>query len=81
VISATAPPPASGRAGLRTQTAYDRSLRPTNVVYPDGTSMASFYTPAGQLQKTYGIWTYPVQYTYDTQGRVKTMKVPPRGAG
>ncbi|HEX7470401.1 MAG TPA: hypothetical protein VF437_06690 [Verrucomicrobiae bacterium] len=32
-----------------------------------------FY-PTGLRKKTYGSRTYPVEYTYDAQGRMKTQK-------
>jgi len=32
------------------------------------------YYPTGQVKKTAGARTYPVEYTYDPQGRVKTLK-------
>ncbi len=48
-------------------------LQATNVVQPDGTSVTNIYLQTGLLGETYGSRTYPVQYTYDAQGRVKTM--------
>jgi YD repeat-containing protein len=32
------------------------------------------FFPTGEIKKTYGARTYPVEYTYDPQGRMKTMK-------
>jgi YD repeat-containing protein len=49
-------------------------LEATNVVQPDGTSVTTEFLPTGQLKKTYGSRTYPVEYTYDYAGRMQTMK-------
>ena len=54
-------------------TCYNQMLQATNVVQPDGTSVTNIYLQTGLLGETYGSRTYPVQYTYDAQGRVKTM--------
>ena len=48
-------------------------LRPTNIVYADGTSLTNIYYPTGQLQSNYGSRAYPVAYTYDPQGRMLSM--------
>ena len=53
---------------------YDNSQRVLNVLQPDGTTVANEYFPNGLLKKTSGSRTYPVEYTYDAQGRMKTMK-------
>ena len=54
------------------------------ITQPDGTVVHKEHYPAGQLKKTYGSRTYPVEYTYDAQGRMKTMTTwsnsPPAGA-
>jgi hypothetical protein len=47
-------------------------LEPTNVVYPDGASLFTIYTPDGNVQETFGSRTYPAGYTYDAQGRMAT---------
>ena len=49
-------------------------LQATNVVQPDTTSVFSKYGLTGLLTNTFGSRMYPVAYTYDPQGRVKTMK-------
>jgi hypothetical protein len=53
---------------------YDNIVRVTGLVYPDGTTSTNSYFQTGLLQKTSGSRTYPVEYTYDPQGRMKTMK-------
>jgi RHS repeat-associated protein len=73
VAMVTTPPPLPGLSGLTTTTYYDASLRATSVTYPDSSSATTLYTPDGQVQQTSGSRTYPVAYTYDTQGRMKTM--------
>jgi hypothetical protein len=41
---------------------------------PDGTTTTNLYFPTGLLQKTWGSRIYPVEYTYDAQSRMRTMK-------
>jgi RHS repeat-associated protein len=68
--------PNSGALGDTAQTmltSYDKMLRATNVVYPDNTSVATRYQPTGEVALTYGSRTYPVGYSYDYAGRMKTM--------
>ncbi len=72
-FTVTTPNPGPGGLPETTTTYYDASLRATNVVQPDGTSVISLFYPNGQLQETYGSRTYPVAYTYDYAGRMKTM--------
>ena len=47
--------------------------RPWRVVQPDNTAVTNQYTLKGEPQKTYGSRIYPMEYTYDSQGREKTM--------
>ena len=41
---------------------------------PDGTSTTNTYHATGERQRTSGSRTYPVEYTYDHAGRMKTLK-------
>ena len=50
------------------------SGRTWKVTLPDNTSVTNEYFANGLLKKTYGSRTYPVEYTYDAQGRMQTMK-------
>jgi len=43
-------------------------------VQPDGASVTNEYTARGELKKTYGSRTYPVEYTFDARGHMETMK-------
>ena len=45
----------------------------TNVVLPDNGSVVSSYFFTGELATNSGARTYPVAYTYDYAGRLKTM--------
>jgi RHS repeat-associated protein len=74
VISVTTPAPGTGGSAQTTTAAYNPMLQATNVVQPDGTSVTSEYALSGELKKTYGSRTYPVEYTFDYAGRMKTMK-------
>src|SRR5207245_6851013 len=40
---------------------------------PDNTSVTNVFYLTGELKLTYGSRTYPVGYSYDGQGRMKTM--------
>jgi hypothetical protein len=48
-------------------------MRPTGIVYADGTSLTNVYYPTGLIQSNYGSRAYPVGYGYDAQGRMTTM--------
>jgi RHS repeat-associated protein len=56
-----------------TTTHYDNMLRPDYVTQPDNTVVNSVYLLTGELGMQYGSRTYPVAYTYDYAGRMKTM--------
>jgi len=73
VIAITAPSLGTGEPAQVTWTFYDALGRKKGQCLPDGTMTTNFYTPAGLLAKTYGSRTYPVEYTYDEQGRMRTM--------
>ena len=44
------------------------------MILPDSGQVTNIYYPDGLLQKTFGTRTYLVEYTYDFQGRMLTMK-------
>lgn len=70
------PDPARSGPGYDPQTTtfgYDDAGRQDQVTQPDGGIVTTVYYPTGLVQKVSGARTYPVQYTYDTQGRVKTL--------
>lgn len=74
ITSVTTPVPGSGQFAQATLTYYDKMSRATNTLSADGGSVTNEYFPTGLLKKTYGSRTYPVEYTYDYAGRMKTMK-------
>ena len=54
---------------------YDKMGRVITVTAPDGTKTYNRYTSNGQLWKTWGgQGNYPVEYAYDTQGRMTALK-------
>ena len=57
-----------------TSYSYDELGRQTQLTLPDSGTVNSEYFGTGELKKTYGARTYPVQYTYDYAGRMKTMQ-------
>ncbi len=72
VTTVTTPDPGPG--AQTTTIFYDTMGRVWKTTLPDNTSVTNEYFLTGQLKKTYGSRTYPVVYTYDAQGRLKTMK-------
>jgi RHS repeat-associated protein len=44
------------------------------TVLPDNSGVTNLFLSTGELQETYGSRTYPVAYTYDYAGRMKTMQ-------
>lgn len=74
LLTITTPAPGNGQAPQTTTTGYDVSMRAILVTHPDGRTVTSEYNTMGLLKKRYGARTYPVEYTYDAQGRVRTMK-------
>ena len=67
------PAPGSGQSAEVTTNYFDTCLRKWKTTLPDGTSVTNKYDVTGLLTNTFGSRTYPVAYTYDTQGRMKTM--------
>jgi hypothetical protein len=63
----TTPAPGSGQPAQTTTTYYSKLLQATNILYPDGTGVTNEYYLTGQLKKTSGSRTYPVEYRYDAQ--------------
>jgi RHS repeat-associated protein len=74
VLTTTTPAPGAGDPAQVTTAFYNAQLRSTGQLLPDGTTTTNQYLVTGLLQKTWGSRTYPVEYTYDLQGRMKTMK-------
>ncbi|MBI3868592.1 MAG: RHS repeat-associated core domain-containing protein [Verrucomicrobia bacterium] len=74
LTSVLSPAPGTGEGPQLTQTDYDNRFRPWRVTLPDGGQITNIYYLDGLLQKTFGTRTYPVEYTYDFQGRMLTMK-------
>jgi len=70
----TTPVPASGQSAQTTTNFYDSLGRVWKTTLADGTSVTNEFFVTGELKKTYGSRTYPVEYTYDYAGRMKTMK-------
>jgi RHS repeat-associated protein len=65
----------SGTTMAQTTTQFYNELGQTwRALKPDGTSVTNEFYTTGQLKRTFGSQTYPVEYTYDYAGRMKTMK-------
>lgn len=73
VVAVRAPSPDGIQAGQLTTNILDALGRVTKTLLPDNTAVTNAYYPNGLLQTTYGSRTYPVAYTYDYAGRMKTM--------
>jgi RHS repeat-associated protein len=74
IVTVTSPSPGLGQPVQTTSTEYNSSPRSWRVTSPDGAVKVTEYYPNGLVQKQYGARTYPVEYTYDYAGRMKTMK-------
>jgi RHS repeat-associated protein len=72
--STLAPVLGNGEPRQVTTSYYDSTGRNNGQLLPDGSTVTNFYYPTGLLQRTFGSRTYPVEYSYDSQGRMKTMK-------
>ncbi len=70
------PDPARSGSGYDPQVTsylYDAAGRVQSVTHPDGAVAATTYWPSGAVRRVSGARAYPVEYTYDPQGRVKTL--------
>jgi RHS repeat-associated protein len=74
VQTTSAPVLGNGEPRQVTTSYYDSMGRNNGQLLPDGNTVTNFYHPTGLLQRTFGSRTYPVEYAYDSQGRMKTMK-------
>jgi len=72
-VATLTPSPDGVQNGLLTTNILDSMGRTIKTTQPDGTSVTNVYYSNGALEETYGSRTYPVAYTYDSQGRMKTM--------
>ncbi len=75
IETVTSPDPdgAGPLARLVTTTFYDDAGRKEREVQPDTGEVSFTWWPTGELKSTSGARTYPVSYTYDPQGRLKTL--------
>ena len=74
VTTVTTPSPGTpGGSSQTTTTQYSKSLQATNVIQPDNSAVTNIYLPTGEIALSHGSRTYPVGYSYDYAGRVKTM--------
>jgi RHS repeat-associated protein len=75
VVSTTTPDPDDGGPQSAQTTSYTYTVRNQRetVTHPDGGVVNYTYWPTGELRKTWGARTYPVEYTYDAQGRRQTL--------
>jgi RHS repeat-associated protein len=72
------PDPDNSRSGpgydaQLTSYGYDAAGRRNLVTLPDTGEVHTTYYPHGQVKRTWGTRTYPTEYTYDPQLRVKTL--------
>ena len=73
VVSVTTPAPGTIGSAQTTATYFDAMGRATNIIQADGTSVNNVFSKRGELLLTSGSRNYPVGYSYDAQGRMKTM--------
>jgi RHS repeat-associated protein len=68
------PVPTAGQSALVTSNFFDGMGRIFATKLPDSTFVTNKFDLKGMVTNTFGSRTYPVAYTYDAQGRQKTMK-------
>ncbi|HWN96203.1 MAG TPA: RHS repeat-associated core domain-containing protein, partial [Methylomirabilota bacterium] len=74
IVATASPAPATGSPSPRTGYRFDTKGQVTIVTNTDNTLVYTDFTSHGSRSKMYGSHTYPVEYTYDYAGRMKTMK-------
>ena len=74
VIARATPTPGNGDSSQRTGYRFDALGRVVIVTNADNTLLYKEYFDSGELKKTWGAREYPVEYGYDAQGRMTTMK-------
>jgi RHS repeat-associated protein len=78
IASVTSPAPASGQSAETTAYTYDpQSGRKILETDGDGGTLTYSYLPSGELTQTGGSKSYAISYTYDGQGRMRTMTTCP----
>jgi len=73
LVATLTPSPDGVQAGQFTTNILDSMDRVIQTILPDNTSVTNVYYTNGLLQQTFGSRTYPVGYSYDYAGRMKTM--------
>ena len=74
VVTVTTPLPGTGQAAQTTTKYFDSMGRVWKTMLADSGCVTNEFFATGEIKKTYGARTYPLEYTYDAQGRMKTMK-------
>lgn len=79
IASVTTPDPDPSRSGngydpQTTSYTYNARGWQSKITQPDGAETHAIYYPTGQVKRTWGGRSYPVEHTYDIQGRMKTIK-------
>ncbi|HXC35673.1 MAG TPA: RHS repeat-associated core domain-containing protein, partial [Candidatus Acidoferrales bacterium] len=73
IVATLTPSPDGVQSGQLTTNVLDSMGRVIQTINPDDTVATNVYYSDGLLEETYGSRTYPVEYTYDYAGRMKTM--------
>lgn len=73
LISMRTPFPGNGQGAQTISYTHDWAGRILTTTLADGTTVTNDYWLTGELKKTYGSRTYPVQHGYDAQGRRTNM--------
>ena len=79
IHAVTTPDPDSSRSGagydpqVTTYNYNSTTGRLDSVTQPDTSVVNTSYWPTGAIKRTWGSRTYPIEYAYDPQGRIKTL--------
>ena len=74
IFSVSTPAPAAGQSPQVTSYSLDRLGRATEIHSTGINTVYKEYFDSGELKKINGGHNYPVEYSYDSQGRMLTMK-------
>ena len=65
--------PDPGTGAQTTGYTYNKRGWVASITHPDAAVKETSYHPDGRIKREWGARTYPVDYTYDAQGRMKTL--------
>jgi RHS repeat-associated protein len=74
IVSVAMPSPLPGNSSQVISNLYDSAGRLWKTIQPDGTSVTNQYSSSGELSVRSGSRAYPIQQSYDSQGRMTGLR-------